>query len=153
MYENIPVDILKIILKFCDEHTPFGELDTEKNCYYKNIKDDEDNFEEALKESLQKQSWVINENNELGKNTSEFNFFSLEYITKVYFSESGENDELPWYIVGKIGKYYFFIEARCDYTGWDCQSWGNIIWASRWCNLCKYGLTDKVRLLMNIKIA
>ncbi len=133
-------DVSNLISEF-SENIPFGELDIEKNIYYKDIKDDEYNFTKSLIEALWKnQSWVINEKREF-----ESKYFSIRSITQVYFSQTGENDELPWYIVGKFDDYYFLSEARCDYTGWDCQAWGSIVWAKSWSNLYQYGLIDKVR--------
>ena len=47
--------------------------------------------------------------------------FSREDVVKIYAMEEGENDEAPWRIYGKLkDKRYFYLEAGCDYTGWDC---------------------------------
>ena len=46
--------------------------------------------------------------------------FSLDDVEEIIGSREGENDELEWLAVGKLkdGRY-FYLEAKCDYTGWD----------------------------------
>lgn len=38
----------------------------------------------------------------------------------------GENDESSWYWLLEVGRKFYYVEGGCDYTGWDCQSWGEI---------------------------
>jgi hypothetical protein len=43
-----------------------------------------------------------------------------EDVTTIYGYADGEPDSLPWLIAGKLkdGRH-FYLEASCDYTGWD----------------------------------
>jgi hypothetical protein len=46
--------------------------------------------------------------------------FTRENVTDIACYSEGENDGESWQIVGKLkdGRW-FFLEAGCDYTGWD----------------------------------
>lgn len=48
-------------------------------------------------------------------------------MQELYGISEGENDGQPWMCYGllKDGRY-FYLEAWCDYTGWDCQSGGSV---------------------------
>lgn len=52
---------------------------------------------------------------------------SLEYtdIRFIYAYFVGENDYAPWLLLAELwnGKFVT-LAAGCDYTGWDCRSWG-----------------------------
>lgn len=44
----------------------------------------------------------------------------------LYAAVMGENDEYSWHwIVGYKDKFYY-LNGGCDYTGWDCRSWGAV---------------------------
>lgn len=46
--------------------------------------------------------------------------FTLEDVASIFASVDGENDESDWLAFGRLkDKRYFFLEAGCDYTGWD----------------------------------
>lgn len=46
--------------------------------------------------------------------------FSREDVTHILGSHCGENDGEPWRIVVKLNDgRYAYLEASCDYTGWD----------------------------------
>lgn len=53
--------------------------------------------------------------------------FGREDVLTVLSSSEGCRDESPWLMVGllKDGRF-FYLEAGCDYTGWDCQAYGSM---------------------------
>jgi hypothetical protein len=55
--------------------------------------------------------------------------YDIQNVTKVIVCDEGENDGDNWIAIvkwnGVKGKYAI-IDAGCDFTGWDCQGWGNI---------------------------
>jgi hypothetical protein len=72
-----------------------------------------------------------------------------ENVTEVYYSWEGTKDEENWASVGKLvidGRdHYFFFDAYCDYTGFDCRG-GMTLYLSRSLdNLIERGLDDVVR--------
>ncbi len=72
------------------------------------------------------------------------NLFSRKDVVIIYGARAGENDEEEWLIWGRIqdGRF-FYIEAGCDYTGWDCQSGGRCWVASTKEKLIKFGMGPK----------
>jgi len=38
----------------------------------------------------------------------------------------GENDESGWYWILTVDGKFYYAAGGCDYTGWDCGSWGEI---------------------------
>lgn len=49
--------------------------------------------------------------------------FSVVEIESIVAEVPGENDELDWWWILKLGEgKYFLLRGWCDYTGWDCQS-------------------------------
>jgi hypothetical protein len=51
--------------------------------------------------------------------------FSMDSIAEIVACEEGENDGETWVAVVKLDDGKFgFVEAGCDYTGWDCQASG-----------------------------
>lgn len=59
--------------------------------------------------------------------------FELTDIEKVLSVWEGENDGDDWRWILKLtkkasekfeGNRFVFLQGGCDYTGWDCQSWG-----------------------------
>ena len=49
---------------------------------------------------------------------------SLPAEVELFAAVMGENDDRDWFwIFGYDGKFYN-AQGGCDYTGWDCQSWG-----------------------------
>lgn len=75
----------------------------------------------------------------------------LEHVTEIYASVEGENDGEPWLAIGHLrdGRY-FFIEASCDYTGWDCQAGGTAVVASTLDRLVKLGIGSEFRSRLGI---
>lgn len=51
--------------------------------------------------------------------------FTREDVVRLFFLDPGENDRQPWRCAGRLkDKRYFYLEAGCDYTGWDCHASG-----------------------------
>lgn len=51
--------------------------------------------------------------------------FGFDDIEAVLAADAGENDEARWVAVLRLRDGRFaYLTAGCDYTGWDCQSWG-----------------------------
>ena len=51
--------------------------------------------------------------------------FTREDVVEISGISEGENDGRDWVIYGKLkdGRWFLLV-AGCDYTGWDCRSWG-----------------------------
>lgn len=51
--------------------------------------------------------------------------FTPNDVVEVYKMAEGENDGPSWIMWGQLNDgRHFFLEAGCDYTGWDCQAGG-----------------------------
>lgn len=52
--------------------------------------------------------------------------FCKEDIAEVIAADGGCNDGDNWVAIFKLhdGRYAY-LSAGCDYTGWDCRSWGH----------------------------
>lgn len=59
-------------------------------------------------------------------NGSDMKGFRLEDVAYVLAALMGENDgpSYHWLIAMK-DHTYAYVTGSCDYTGWDCQSWGS----------------------------
>lgn len=77
--------------------------------------------------------------------------FGLDDVAEALHAVNGENDGPSWLMVGKLkdGRY-FFLDAGCDYTGWDCQASGDAQVADTLENLIRYGMTTDARSRLNI---
>jgi hypothetical protein len=65
---------------------------------------------------------------------------------KIFFIHYGENDEYPWVYLAEHNKgYYVYFFAACDYTGFDCQGGGDIIYSYDPILLWSHGLTGAMR--------
>lgn len=72
--------------------------------------------------------------------------FGRADVEHVFDQSEGERDGAKWLIAGvlKDGRF-FFIEAGCDYTGWDCQANGTSWVSDTLGQLARFGLTDEAR--------
>lgn len=72
--------------------------------------------------------------------------FTPDDVDRIVDFDEGENDGPSWVIVGvlKDGRV-FFIEAGCDYTGWDCRASGVCFVADSIEAIHRWGLTDDAR--------
>lgn len=52
--------------------------------------------------------------------------FDRENVDSIFGISEGDHDGPNWLVTGRlINGNYFFIEAGCDYTGWDCKAGGS----------------------------
>jgi len=72
--------------------------------------------------------------------------FGIDAVSEVDRHCLGENDGDSWMMVGTLtdGRW-FFLDAWCDYTGWDCQAGGDTQVADTLDNLVRYGMTTEAR--------
>jgi hypothetical protein len=80
--------------------------------------------------------------------------FGMDDVAEVIKAENGENDGASWIMVGKLkdGRF-FFLDAGCDYTGWDCQAGGDAQVADTLDNLTRYGMDESARDRFGYKLA
>lgn len=72
--------------------------------------------------------------------------FFVTDVAHIYDASPGENDGPSWQIVGLLNDgRCFFIEAGCDYTGWDCHSSGSAWVADDLASILRWGMTDEAR--------
>lgn len=72
--------------------------------------------------------------------------FEVTDVSEVLYADEGENDSASWIIAGILNDgRYFYLEAWCDYTGWDCQAGGKCSIASNLEELMQFGLTEGAR--------
>jgi hypothetical protein len=72
--------------------------------------------------------------------------FGVADVAHVYDADPGENDGPSWMIAGLLNDgRSFYIEAGCDYTGWDCRSWGTSWVANDLAGILRWGMTDEAR--------
>lgn len=74
------------------------------------------------------------------------NTFTRDDVKTIEGIQEGENEGPNWILYGKLkdGRW-FYLEAGCDYTGWDCQASGFATVAKRKRDLLQFGLTDDAR--------
>ena len=121
---------------------PFGDK-VDENPYFNQVQNDNYNFKRALSFAWKSCNWVVNEEAKFKLLPKEP---KLGHVSDIYFAEKGENNELPWILIGKYNDFYFCMRAGCDYRGWDYNgNYGDIRFASHWCNLSLFGLTDFIR--------
>lgn len=72
--------------------------------------------------------------------------FAIDDVAEVLKTSPGENDGDSWLMVGRLkdGRF-FFLDAWCDYTGWDCQAGGDAQVADTLDNLIRYGMDERGR--------
>ncbi len=65
-------------------------------------------------------------------------------LQEIFYFQTGQCDGDNWYVLGQFSNgVYFYINAWCDYTGFDCQS-GIRVHCSKDLNLLKkMGIVDK----------
>lgn len=70
----------------------------------------------------------------------------VEDVAEVVRTYDGCPDEENWLVVLKMkdGRWCF-VEAGCDYTGWDCRAGGNHYFASSEEELVRYHMTQSNR--------
>ena len=79
--------------------------------------------------------------------------FGMHDVAEVLAWSEGENDGPSWLMVGKLNDgRYFFLDAGCDYTGWDCKAGGDAQVASTLDRLKRYGMTEEARERLEMPI-
>ncbi len=79
--------------------------------------------------------------------------FSIEDVEEVLYAEEGWNDGDPWTGVFKLKDGRFgYVDAWCDYTGWDCQSGGDGAIRDSFEDLQRWELTSKIRRRLGIEL-
>lgn len=79
--------------------------------------------------------------------------FGMVDVAEVLASAEGENDGAEWMCALRlIDGRFAYIEAGCDYTGWDCQAGGQASVASSLEQLVRFGLTDKARARLGLSL-
>ena len=76
-----------------------------------------------------------------------------EDVVELGAMSEGENDEQSWMCYGRVldGRW-FYLEAWCDYTGWDCQAGGSVTFAATREECERFALTDEARQRMNVSL-
>lgn len=77
--------------------------------------------------------------------------FTRDDVLMILHKQDGEGDERPWLMLGRLkdGRW-FYLEASCDYTGWDCQAGGFAVVAEDFDRLVQFGLGDNARTLWGL---
>lgn len=76
-------------------------------------------------------------------------------IDEVLAFAAGENDESQWLCLFSTsipGQEFGIMRAGCDYTGWDCQAWGEIHYTSTWDTMRRLELTDEERQRLGVSL-
>ena len=77
--------------------------------------------------------------------------FRREDVVEIIALREGENDERPWLGLFRLAdERYAFIEASCDYTGWDCQAGGFSVSSYHLDRLLRHGITREQALHLGI---
>jgi len=72
--------------------------------------------------------------------------FTRADVVEIIACAEGENDGPSWIGVFKIKNgLYAFLEAGCDYTGWDCQSGGSATISDDLEHLIRFGVDEDSR--------
>ena len=95
------------------------------------------------------------ENIEAAKPTSAVSLkpFAWQDVLQVIGMYEGERDLDSWLVAGCLtdGRW-FFLEAGCCYTGWDCQAEGTATVAETRAELIQFGLTKEARQTFGIEL-
>lgn len=88
-------------------------------------------------------TWALGEPDQ-----GEIPVLSRDDVTDIYAISEGANDEEEWLLFGRAKGMYFFLNAWCDYTGWDCRSGGGVFVARSKQRIIDFAITpeEKVRL-------
>lgn len=72
--------------------------------------------------------------------------YEIAHVKRLIASDEGENDVRDWILVAEmLDGRFMFLNAGCDYTGWDCRAGGSAWWAPTLELLVQRGLTDAAR--------
>ena len=80
--------------------------------------------------------------------------FSREDVAEIIAYEEGQNDGDSWVGVFKLKDGRFgYVDAWCDYTGWDCQAGGDGEVSDTLEHLVRFELTSKNRRRLKMELA
>ena len=83
----------------------------------------------------------------------QFARFNIEDVAEIIVAEEGENDAESWVGVFKLKNgNYGYVDAWCDYTGWDCQSGGDSAIAPTLEELQRFHLTKNIRERLGMRL-
>lgn len=72
--------------------------------------------------------------------------FTFDDVAEVIASADGSNDGPTWAAILRLNDGRFiFVEAGCDYTGWDCQASGVGWVAADLASLIQFGVPQEAR--------
>lgn len=72
--------------------------------------------------------------------------FNLSDVVEIIATDEGQNDGDTWIGVFELqGGRFGYVEAWCDYTGWDCQAGGSSDTFDTLEKLKRFGLTTDSR--------
>lgn len=90
----------------------------------------------------------------VGENPPPADPFGMEDIAEILAADPGEPDGREWMCALKlIDGRYAYIQAGCDYTGWDCQADGSAWVASDRDSLIRWALTDPARHRLGLSLS
>lgn len=79
--------------------------------------------------------------------------FDMEQIEDVIAEDCGANDEESWVAVVKLTDGRFgYVDAWCDYTGWDCRSGGSGGVRETLADLQRFEMTSQQRRRLNMAL-
>lgn len=83
-----------------------------------------------------------------------FAAFKAEDILNIIAHDEGYNDGESWVLVAELNDGRFgYVDAWCDYTGWDCQSGGSSEITNTFEELQRWKLTSKIRRRLNLTLS
>lgn len=92
-----------------------GQISRDKSYFLTKIAD---NFKLGISKS------IFNDDYDW-QNAFEASEVNLSDVAFIYAYADGENDGMSWLCIGRmLDGRFFFLNAWCDYAGWDCQSGG-----------------------------
>jgi hypothetical protein len=88
------------------------------------------------------------------KRTDDIAPFGPPDVAEVIAASEGESDGANWLLVGRLENgAFFFLDAGCDYTGWDCQSGGTATVSTSLESLIAFALDDDQRERLSLEVA
>lgn len=103
-----------------------------------------------MKEELNNYDWEevfgYNSPDRCVKDDADTSSFSREDVAEIIGMEDGYNDGDNWIgLFRLLDGRFVFIRAGCDYTGWDCQQWGQSHVAKELQDLIRFGMSLEER--------
>lgn len=80
--------------------------------------------------------------------------FTLDEIVEVIAVSEGENDGPDWLAAFRLqDNRLIFVNAGCDYTGWDCRSGACSVVAATLDELIRWGMSPEQRERLGLTLA